>query len=156
MLTLLASETVDPERAARLQRGGGQKLAALIQRDWVTATGGTWTVTDEGRAAQARLAEIVAGIRAKVSGTVSGDDFTTTMTSLEAIAEGLGWDPAERMPRGFGHRRGFGPHERRCDNGTERSEHGHPHRGHGRGRRGTEQAFERGFTAGFAAASARA
>lgn len=108
ILTLLAGDAVDPERLARLQRGGGKKLRPLLERGWVIESDGAWSLTDEGRAAQARLAEIVTGIRAKVSGAVPDEDFATTVATLEAIARELGWDPAEQTPRGSGHRRGFG------------------------------------------------
>lgn len=111
VLNLLAGDVVAPELTARLQRHGGKKLRGLIERGWVAETEGSWTLTDEGRAAQARLEEMVTGVRAKVASAVSDEDFATTLASLEAIARELGWDPDERMPRGFG-RRGFGPGRR--------------------------------------------
>ena len=65
-------------------------------------------LTDEGRAAKERLGAIVEGIRSRVAGAVTPDDFATTLASLEAIARELGWDENARMPRaGFG--RGFRP-----------------------------------------------
>lgn len=177
VLSVLAGDHTSPELLARIQRGGGKKVRPLVERGWVTESAGAWAITDEGRAAQARLAEIVAGIRGKIAGAVSSEDFATTQATLEAVARELGWDPAERMPRGRGHRRGFGPrgvgrrgfgvsghdgnfgrpHERRCE--TDRAghrEHGHGHPHHPHGRRGAEQAFERGFAAGFTAAGDRA
>lgn len=152
ILTLLAGDAVDPERAARLQRGGGKKLGALRERGWVAETDGAWTLTDEGRAAQARLADAVSGIRSTVSGSVSEEDFATTLATLESIARELGWDPSERMPQGFGHRgrfggRGFG-HGRGRGFGGGRIGFGgfdprHSVSPHG------ERAYERGFDAGF-------
>ena len=108
LLSLLDGDVNAPELTARLQRHGGKKLRTLVDRGWVAETDGAWTLTDEGRAAKARLAESVDAIRSKVAASVSDEDFATTLASLEAIARELGWDPDERMPRGFG-RHGFGP-----------------------------------------------
>ncbi len=175
ILTLLAGDGVDPERIARLQRGGGTKLRPLLERGWVIESDGAWSLTDEGRAAQARLAEIVTGIRTKVSATVSDEDFATTVATLEAIARELGGDPAERGPRGPGCRRrprGFGPGRRghRHPAFDPRSEGHGSGEGFGHGRdegpchprgershhgRHREGAYERGFDAGFARGAER-
>ncbi|MFT3797716.1 MarR family winged helix-turn-helix transcriptional regulator [Microbacterium sp.] len=109
LLNLIDGDVVAPELIARLR---AKKLHGLIERGWIVDTDGRWALTDEGRAAMARLSESVAGIRSRVSGAVSDGDFATTLASLEAIARELGWNPDERLPRGprrgFG-RRGFGP-----------------------------------------------
>ncbi|WP_461472284.1 hypothetical protein [Microbacterium sp. HJ5] len=86
----------------------GKRLRRLEDLGWAEEQGdGTWTLTDAGREAHVRLGETVAGIRSRVSGAVSDDDFAITMTSLEAIARELGWD--ESTPRsGRGWRRRFG------------------------------------------------
>lgn len=118
ILTVLTGDVDAPELLERLQ---GKKLRRLVDRGWITETEGAWTVTDEGRAAKERLGDIVAGIRARVSGSVSDDDFVTTVASLEAIARELGWTE-ETATRGFG-------------------------RGFGRGRRG--RGFGPGFRTGF-------
>lgn len=198
ILALLSGDVAAPEFAARLQRGGGKKLRSLVERGWVAERDGAWTLTDEGRAAQARLGEVVAGIRTRVAGAVSEDDFATTLASLRAIATELGWDPDERMPRGG--RRGFGPGRRgprfgpgfgpgrgrgfghggrgghgfgpeagfdprhasdECHHGHAGRGHGghahgeHAHAGHGHHAHGrAEQAYARGFDAGFTRGSA--
>ena len=83
--------------------------AASSERGWVEETGdGTWVLTDEGRAAKERLGTIVDGIRSRVAGAVSPEDFATTIASLEAIARELGWEESARMPRGLRSRPGFG------------------------------------------------
>ncbi|TXK15701.1 hypothetical protein FVP74_00855 [Microbacterium saccharophilum] len=107
ILTLIDGDVEAPEALERLR---GKKLRTLAERGWVTPTDAGWALTDEGRAAKERLGALVDGIRSKVAATVSDDDFATSVASLEAIARGLGWDGAERMPggRGFGRRRGFG------------------------------------------------
>ncbi len=97
--------------APRLQGRGGKRLRALAERGWVTRTDDAWSLTDEGRAAKTRLAGIVDGIRERVSGAVSPEDYATMTASLEAIARELGGDESEWMPR-FGRRGGrggFGP-----------------------------------------------
>lgn len=170
ILNLLDGDVDAPGLVERLQRG--KKLRALADRGWIAEVDGRWTLTDEGRAAKERLAAIVGGVREKVAGSVSAEDFATTIASLEAIARTLGWDEntaGVRGPfgrRGFG-RRGFGPDDRRgfAPGGRrgvghhphhEHAEHcGHDGRGgeHRRGERGgrhSERSFERGFDAGFA------
>ena len=111
MLLNAVSGDVDvPGLAERLARKG-KRLAGLEKRGWVDQAGdGTWSLTDEGRAAKERIGAIVDGIRARVAGAVSPEDFATTMASLEAIARELGWSEetaGHRERRGFG--RGFGP-----------------------------------------------
>lgn len=127
MLLNAVSGDVDvPGVAERLARKG-KRLRGLEERGWVDQTGdGTWVLTAEGRAAHERLGAVVDGIRSRVSGAVSPEEFATTMASLEAIARELGWDENERMPRPGrrgGRGRGFG-------------------RGRGRG-------FDAGFDGGF-------
>jgi hypothetical protein len=108
--------TIDaPPLVERLQRGG-KRVRALAERGWVAHTDERWTLTDEGRAAKARLSDAVDGIRATVAGAVSPDDYATTLASLEAMARALGADDLGQMPfgdgAGFGprgHRHGFGP-----------------------------------------------
>ena len=116
LLNVVAGDVDAPGFAERLARKG-KRLRGLEQRGWVEETGdGSWILTDEGRAAKERLGAIVDGMRSRVGGAVSPEDFATTVASLEAIARELGWDENERMPwtgfgrgsgRGFG--RGFGP-----------------------------------------------
>ncbi|MET0671952.1 MAG: hypothetical protein ABWY37_00515 [Microbacterium pygmaeum] len=108
ILNILSGDVDVPGFAERLARKG-KRLGGLAERGWVEQQGdGTWTITEEGRAAQARLGEVVEGIRSRVAGAVSPEDFATTLASLEAIARELGWDEnASKVRRGF--RPGFGP-----------------------------------------------
>lgn len=112
LLSIIAGDDERPGFAERLARKG-KKLHVLEDRGWVAqGADGTWTLTDEGHAAKERLGGIVDGLRSRVAGAVSPDDFAITMTALEAIARELGWDEESRLPRhGFGPRgrRGFGP-----------------------------------------------
>lgn len=86
-----------------------RKLHGLIERGWVVADGDGWALTDDGRAAKDRLGAVVDGIRAKVTDAVSPEDLATTLASLEQIARAFGWDEETPLPRGRGHRHGFGP-----------------------------------------------
>jgi len=171
ILNVLDGTIEAPHLSERLQRGG-KKLRSLAERGWVAEQDGTWTLTEDGRAAKARLSETVEGIRAKVAGAVSDEDFATTVASLEAIVRELGGDADAPLPhrgRGFGRRgfgpgrgfggagfgpgfgeRGFGPRFGEPGHGPHAHgcDDGHRphHRGHGHG----ERAYERGFEAGFA------
>lgn len=123
LLRVLGGDVDAPELIERLQRRG-KRLRGLVERGWVTETEGSWTLTDEGRAATERLGIVVSGIRSKIAGSVSEAEFATTLRSLEAIARELGWEEGTPTPgawrggrgrRGFGRgfqpgfRRGFGP-----------------------------------------------
>src|SRR6188768_3254346 len=116
LLNALSGDVETPAFAERFVRKG-KRLRNLAERGWVEEQGdGTWALTDEGRAAKEQLGEIVDGIRSRVAGTVSPEDYATTMASLEAIAGELDWEEGQRMPRrgfgrdfGAGFRPGFGP-----------------------------------------------
>ncbi len=182
LLTLLGADApADAERRARAHRRGGRTVRRLVDRGWIADIDGEWTLTDEGRAAEADLAEVVGGIRARVRGAVSDADYATTLASLEAIARELGVDPEQWMSRDVGHRGFGGPRGRFARHGTharfgsERGHHGHHEHdrregfgprhqrdgdaprggaGCGAGHRHTQRAFERGFDAGFARGAA--
>jgi len=114
LLNALSGDVKVPGFAERIARKG-KRLRTLEDRGWVEEAGdGTWILTDEGRAAKARLGEVVDGVRSRVAGAVPPEDYATTVASLEAIARELGWSEDERAPwmgfrRGFGRGRGFGP-----------------------------------------------
>lgn len=166
-----------PELTDRIQRGG-KRLRRLVERGWIVDADGTWSLTDDGRAAKARLGESVAAIRAKVAGAVTPEDFATTLASLESIARTLGGDESVRMPRGHRHAHGrphrhdgddaFGDRDHRGHGRRGHGHHGHPQPGdhgcrHGHGVHSAphhgpddagERAFARGFDAGFARGAA--
>ena len=106
LLNALSGDVDAPGLADRLARKGGKRLRRLEQLGWAEEQGdGTWALTDEGRDARERLGEAVSGIRSRVAGAVSPEDYGTMLASLEAIARDLGWDESQPFPRG----RGFGP-----------------------------------------------
>lgn len=140
---------------------GGKRLRRLAERGWVAEADGTWSLTDAGRAAADRLGQRANELGSRLSEAVSTDDLAAASTTLEAVARALGWREGESRegrhphhpggfdPRGhrFGHgRHGFGPGERvrggggragdRCADRDSR--HGD-----------AENAYERGFAAGF-------
>jgi hypothetical protein len=165
MLLNVVDGTVDtPWLAERLARRSG-RVRRLAERGWITEAGDGWQLTDDGRAAKERLGGIVDGIRARVAGAVSPEDFATTMASLQAIARELGWDenaPDESARHGRPHPHGA---DRRLGGFPESaSDHGHGFGRHGRGfgpgfRPGSGLGFGLGFGghgrrfAGFGAGS---
>ncbi|KQZ85527.1 hypothetical protein ASD56_04175 [Microbacterium sp. Root166] len=208
LLNLVAGDVDAPGWAERLARKG-KRLRRLEDLGWAEEQGdGTWALTDAGRDAHQRLGDIVNGIRSRVAGAVSPEDYATTMASLEAIARELGWDEGDPFPGGRGRGRGWGgrfggprpfrpeirfgfgpnlhhgfepgrpgrpgtdPHHGTSHEdswgghghgdpgcrGHHHGRHGHgrhgfPHHGdheHGHHGHGSEQAYERGFDAGFA------
>ncbi|WP_404429827.1 hypothetical protein LG299_10145 [Microbacterium lacus] len=111
LLSVLSGDIDRPGLAERIARKG-KRLDSLAERGWIARDAeGTWALTPEGTATKERLGAVVEGIRSRVAGAVSPEDFATTMASLEAIARELGWDESAPMnERGFGRRRhGFGP-----------------------------------------------
>jgi len=113
---------------ARVPRG--KRMRRLEDRGWIEQNGsGDWTLTDAGREMKERLAEAVSGIRERVSGAVSPEDYATTIASLQAMASELGGDQKHDLYPGFGR---FG-----------RVRHGH------RFGPGMRPGFGRGFGPGF-------
>jgi hypothetical protein len=106
LLNALSGDVGAPGLSERLARKGGKRLRRLEQLGWAEEQGdGTWALTDAGREAKERLGEAVSGIRSRVAGAVSPEDYATMLASLEAIARDLGWDDNQPFPRGHG----FGP-----------------------------------------------
>jgi len=107
MLNLLAGEARDERLAERLH-SKPHALHHLAERGWIA--GAPPVLTDAGREARDRLEVQVRALRERVAGSVSAEDFATTLRSLEAIARELGWDESESIPRGHrgGRRHGFG------------------------------------------------
>ncbi|MFJ6651900.1 MarR family winged helix-turn-helix transcriptional regulator [Microbacterium sp. NPDC091313] len=111
LLNALDGRFASPWLQERLARKSG-RIRRLADRGWATFDDGRWTLTDEGRTARERLSGIVEGVRERVAGAVSPQDFATTVASLESIARELGFDESMPIGRGYGRgrgRRGFGP-----------------------------------------------
>ncbi|UOE43286.1 MarR family winged helix-turn-helix transcriptional regulator [Agromyces larvae] len=156
-LNLLAGDA-DDERLAHKLRHRPDLLGRLADLGWVDVPADPHdgpSLTDAGRTARDRLLERVTGLRARVAGAVSPEDFATTLATLEAIARELGWDESQPMPRGRRGGRGFG---RRFAHGFGHGRRGFPgfapgagpeHDGYGHERGGHERDFGRGPRAGF-------
>lgn len=113
MLLNVLAGTVDAPGLDERLAGKGKRLRRLEELGWAQEQGdGTWALTDAGREAHARLSEAVHGVRSRVAGAVSSEDYATTLESLEAIARELGWDESQPFPREprFGGGRFGGPH----------------------------------------------
>ena len=87
----------------------------------------------------------------RIAATVSPEDYAITVRTLEAIAREFGYDEdaaGHGLRPGFGP--GFGPRPR---HGRGRSRHEHGHGGRAAASAADTAAFERGFEAGFRAAT---
>jgi hypothetical protein len=171
LLTAAAGDIDAPWLKSRLERGG-RRVRALVDRGWLHRADGAWTLTEEGRDARERLRRAMDDIRARAVGAVPPSDYATLTAGLEAIARELGWDGTERpvgdrehrpwppFGKGFGghrhgHRHGFAPADTPGDDRAHRCGHrpGFAGTRHGHG---PEDAYERGFAAGFARGQAPA
>ncbi len=64
----------------------------LIGRGWARDVDGTIELTDDGRAARQRLAQVVGATRQQLMENVSADEYQATVGVLERLARNLGWD----------------------------------------------------------------
>ncbi len=135
-LNLLAGSESDEHLAAKLE-ARPQLLHRLAEHGWLEPTGAEPHrpgLTEAGREARERLQSRVDGLRSRIAGAVSEEDFATTLRTLEAVARELGWDESQPLPRGrrggrrVGDEHGHEHHGRRRHGG-----HGHDGHRHGRG-----------------------
>ena len=66
-------------------------LVELIESAWVVARVDTFELTDRGRTAFGKLAEVVGAQRSLMAEGVSGEEYTQTVSVLERMARNLGW-----------------------------------------------------------------
>lgn len=69
-----------------------EHLTELIESAWVDATPTGYELTDRGRTAFERLAEVVATQRTIVADGVTAEQYEQTVAVLERMARNLGWD----------------------------------------------------------------
>ena len=69
-----------------------EHLTELIESAWVDATSTGYELTDRGRTAFERLAEVVATQRTIVADGVTAEQYEQTVAVLERMARNLGWD----------------------------------------------------------------
>ena len=67
-------------------------LTELIDSAWVDATPTGYELTDRGRSAFERLAEVVAAQRTVVADGVTAEQYEQTVAVLERMARNLGWE----------------------------------------------------------------
>lgn len=67
-----------------------EHLTELIESGWVDATPTGYDVTERGRGAFERLAEVVATQRTVMAAGVTEDEYTQTISVLERMARNLG------------------------------------------------------------------
>jgi antitoxin (DNA-binding transcriptional repressor) of toxin-antitoxin stability system len=84
---LSAGRGSDPTTA----ESSAEHLAELVESGWVT-DGDTYELTDRGRAAFDRLAEVVAVQRTAMTEGLTQDQYDETLAALERMARNLGWN----------------------------------------------------------------
>lgn len=67
-------------------------VGELVESEWVVDDGGTFSFTERGMTAHARLTEIVDGIRSLSADGVDAAEYATTVAVLERMARNLGWN----------------------------------------------------------------
>lgn len=90
------AEQLDAAVAPFLSADDGESsvdhLTELIESGWVDATATGYDITDRGRGAFERLAEVVAAQRTVMAEGLSPDDYARTVAALERMARNLGYD----------------------------------------------------------------
>lgn len=66
-------------------------LAELVDSAWVDAISTGFALTERGRAAFERLAEVVTDQRTVMTAGLTPDEYEATVGSLERMARNLGW-----------------------------------------------------------------
>jgi len=108
----------------------GDKMRRLTELGWIERTRDGWALTESGILAKQRLGTSVDGIRARIAGVLSDEEYAAMTASLEKIAREFGWEEGKPLPR-RGHGRGPGRDQERPGFGRG---HGHAHgfdHGHG-------------------------
>jgi hypothetical protein len=68
-----------------------EQLSELIDSAWVDATPTGYELTERGRAAYIRLADVVGANRAQVSRGITEAEYGSTIDVLSRMATNLGW-----------------------------------------------------------------
>lgn len=88
-------EQLDAAVAPFLSEGSGESsaehLSELIESAWVDATPTGYELTERGRAAFDRLAEVVDELRGRLSDGLTKEQYAETVAALERMARNLGW-----------------------------------------------------------------
>jgi hypothetical protein len=84
------------------RRTVAQLLDGFVARGWATLDRGSYVLTAEGERVHDAILTRVQTVRAKVTAGIPDAHYTTTMATLERIAQNVGGDPA-RIGRRRGH-----------------------------------------------------
>jgi DNA-binding MarR family transcriptional regulator len=83
------TDAAEPESSA-------EHLAELLDSAWLTLADDTYELTERGRAAFDKLADVVAVNRTAMTQGLTQEQYDETLTVLERMARNLGWgDPAD-------------------------------------------------------------
>jgi hypothetical protein len=67
------------------------QLAELLESGWVEFAGTEYRLTTRGEVAHDRLAVVIGELRSHSTEGVSGEDYASTLATLERMARNLGW-----------------------------------------------------------------
>ena len=67
-------------------------LAELVESGWITLSGDTYSISEQGRVAYDRLSAVVQGISDAVSEGFDEEEYAATLSALERMARNLGWE----------------------------------------------------------------
>ena len=74
------------------EESSASHLAELMESHWITLSGDTYSITEQGRVAYDRLSAVVQGIRDAVSDGFDDEEYAATLSALERMARNLGWE----------------------------------------------------------------
>ena len=83
---------VAPFLSADDQESSAEHLTELIESGWVATTPSGYDITDRGRGAFERLADVVAVQRTVMAEGVSEQEYEQTVAVLERLARNLGYE----------------------------------------------------------------
>ncbi|MCO1338590.1 transcriptional regulator [Kocuria polaris] len=69
-----------------------EHLAELIESGWIVSDGSVLSLTEQGSTGWEKLNEVVTNMREASSSGITEEQYTTTVRSLQRMAENLGWD----------------------------------------------------------------
>jgi len=85
------AETTDQTDA----ESSAEHLSELIESGWVDSTPTGYELTERGRVAYDKLAEVVEGNRSRATEGVSLEEYQAMVGTLERVARNLGWSESQ-------------------------------------------------------------
>jgi DNA-binding MarR family transcriptional regulator len=68
-----------------------EHLEELVESEWVSLADGRYALTERGQTSFSRLSEVVGKNRDVISAGISSEEYDTTLSVLERMANNLGW-----------------------------------------------------------------